>query len=58
MELNPDEITRLTVIDHRESEGTPKGIIFEDYLVDLDFVVQDEGKTLKIFVKDRYTDAL
>lgn len=57
MNLDPKEITRLTVIDHRDSEAWP-GTIFEDYLVDLKFELQDEGKTLKIFVKDRYTDAL
>lgn len=44
------KITRLTIIDHRNSG---LGILMEEWGVKVELVVQDNGKTLKVFMLDR-----
>lgn len=47
--LNWEKLTRLTVIDHR---ANGKGIVFEQYNVKLDCLIQDDERTLKVIVLD------
>ena len=55
--MNKDEIfstqfTRVVLVDHRQN--APKyGIVFEKYNVIIDISIQDDGKTLKVFVTDQ-----
>jgi hypothetical protein len=48
-----DKITRLTVVDHREGGS---GRVFEAWDVDVYLSLQDDGQTLKIFVRDTEVD--
>jgi len=43
--MKTDKVTRLEVIDNN-------GRAYVRYDVDVEYSIQDEGKTLKIFVKD------
>jgi len=42
--------TRLTVVDHTAGG---QGRVFEKYNLDIELQLQDDGHTLKVFVKDR-----
>lgn len=51
-EANVDNITRITVVDHRAG-AQPFGRVFEAWDINLDISIQDGGRTLKLFVNDR-----
>jgi hypothetical protein len=52
MNLDTDIVTRCEVIDHREETHTPgRFYVAYDVMVTLD--VQDDGRTLKVFLDDR-----
>ena len=44
------KITRLTVVDHTTGGG---GRVLEKWDVKVELSVQDDGRTLKVFVNDR-----
>jgi hypothetical protein len=51
-EANVDNITRITVVDHRAG-AQPFGRVFEAWNINLDISIQDGGRTLKLFVTER-----
>jgi hypothetical protein len=52
--LLPDvtEVTRFEVIDHRR-ESSPAGRVIVAYDVQVEFSLQDQERTLKVFLSDR-----
>ena len=47
------KISRVVVIDHTENG---EGIVYEEYFdrdVEISYDYQDEGKTLKVFIKEQ-----
>lgn len=55
MEDNEITVTRLEVIDHRDNVEIGRKLVIppqtEPFVVE--FSIQDDGKTLKIFMKDQ-----
>lgn len=49
-----EQVTRFEVVDHRESMGTP-GRVLVAYGVEVLQLDQDEGRTLKIVLRDHPT---
>jgi len=47
------KVTRLVIVDHKE-EGL--GRLIDEWDTKIDFSFQDDGKTLKIFMKDYETN--
>lgn len=45
-----DEVTRLTVVDHSKNG---QGRVFEKWNIRVTLDLQDDGRTLKVFVDDR-----
>ena len=53
-EMNTEKVTRVEVIDHRR-ESKEQGRVFTawDDAMAIDLSLQDNGRTLKVFVYDR-----
>ena len=51
MRTNVKKLTRITVIDHRSGIKS-RGRVYEVWDCKLTLDVQDEGRTLKIFIND------
>ena len=49
------KVTKVAVVDHT-SNG--QGRVFEKHSLDIELQLQDDGRTLKVFVKDRGVDLL
>ncbi len=48
-------VNRVEVIDHRKAAGDKNRHVIapaSDAMCDVDFSLQDDGKTLKVFIKD------
>ena len=48
-------VNRVEVIDHRKAAGDKNRHVIvpaSDAMCDVDFSIQDDGKTLKVFIKD------
>lgn len=45
MEIDPSKLSRVTLVDESSR-------VYEKFQLDVDLSLQDEGRTLKIFVKD------
>lgn len=54
MSKEPSKITRFEVIDWREGSNAPGRILVEWHpRLEVYYELQDEGQTLKVFLKDR-----
>lgn len=53
-------VTRLEVIDHTApiAEGGGRSVLFWDDEKQVDIEIQDEGRTLKVFIHERYDENL
>lgn len=50
--MDVSKVTRFELIDHREGSDTPGRAIVR-YDVDVELSLQDQGRTLKVFLKDQ-----
>jgi hypothetical protein len=48
-------VTRLDVIDHRKINDHPTGIVFSAWDSQVSIMLQDDGRTLKVWVNDQPT---
>ena len=48
--IDTDKLTRVSLIDHTDSG---LGLVWEKYNIAVEIFVQDDGRTLKVFVQDR-----
>ncbi len=48
--MDTSKITRMTVVDWRSGGD---GRVIEEWDISVELSVQDDGKTLKVFMKDR-----
>lgn len=46
------DVDRVAVIDHREASDT-YGRVIDAWEVDVEAFIQDTGRTLKVFIKDK-----
>lgn len=53
--MDTSKVTRLTVIDHTESG---LGTIVERWSIKVELALQDDGRTLKVWMRDRETKSL
>lgn len=57
--LETTKVTRLEIIDHTApvEEGGGRTVLFWDDEKQVDIELQDDGRTLKVFIHERYKDA-
>lgn len=56
-DIDTKKITRFEVIDHR-NDTKEKGRIIVAYNAEVELQVQDEGRTLKVFIKNKQKEEL
>lgn len=50
--MNTDKVTRFEVINHTGWAGEKQGRVLVKHGVSIELSLQDEGRTLKVFVTD------
>lgn len=55
--MDTNNVTRFEIIDHRpDSKAVGRNVVFNGDDVQLDVELQDDGRTLKVFLHQRYED--
>lgn len=53
--IDPDRLSRVTLVDYRRNPGSSGSLVYEQRGITVELSVQDEGRTLKVFVTDTST---
>lgn len=51
MEIDEKKLTRVVLVDYRDDRSHTYPLVYEQWDLSVDLSVQDDGRTLKVFVR-------